>query len=111
MNQPFNLYDLAHLYKFRMAAAGIIRDILSAVEQSDRDVLTEAIRRAWWDKDRQPSGKPVEELLKNAEKNLRVFPVRFAGSLNSIPCSGDADGEPTEESVEDRVEKLRDLVY
>jgi hypothetical protein len=110
MNQPFNLYDLYHLYKFRMAAAGIIRDILSAVEQSDRDVLTEAIRRAWWDKDHQPSGNPVEKLLKNAEKNLRVFPVRFSGSLNSIPCPGDADGEPTGESVEDRVEKLRDLV-
>ncbi len=110
MNQPFNLYDLDHLFNFRMAAAGIIRDILSAVEQCDRGVLTEAIRRAWWDKDHQPSGEPAVKLLKNAEKNLRVFPVRFAGSLNSIPCPGDADGEPTEESVEDSVEKLRDLV-
>ena len=111
MNQPFNLYDLYHLYKFRMAAAGIIRDILSAVEQSDRRDLTEAVRGDWWDKDHRPSGEPAVKLLKNAEKHLRVFPVKFSGSLDSIPCPGDADGEPTEESVEDRVEKLRDLVY
>lgn len=111
MNQPFKIYDREHLYNFRMAAAGIIRDILSAVEQSDRSVLTEAVREDWWDKDHRPSEKSVELLLKNAEKNLRVFPVKFAGSLDSIPCPGDADGEPAEESVEDCVEGLRDLIY
>lgn len=108
MNRPFNIYDQKHLHRLRMAAAGIVRDILSALEQCDRSVLTEAIREDWWNKGRQPSGKPVNVLLKNAAKNLRDFFAKFGGSLNSMPCPGDTDDGSAEDSAEVRIEKLRD---
>ena len=108
MNQPFNVNDDEHIRRLREVAAGIIRDLLSAAngDDSSGSVLTPEIREQWWNAKNKPSRKPVDRLLNNAANNLRAFPVQFAGSLNSVAYS-DTDNQ---ETVEDRVESLRDHI-
>jgi|GEM_PF-3757993 hypothetical protein len=106
-NLPFDPTDSRELEKFRKSAAGILRDILSAVHQHSPGFLPDDVRRQWFNGRNQPSELSIERLLRNAASNLGSFPDRFGGSLNSLPFS-----EETEAScVEERCEELYHLVF
>ena len=105
-NRPFDSSDPEQLEQFRKAAAGIIRDILSAVNQTRPQVLTSAARQQWWNNKKQPSMRAPKDLLENAAQNLQRFKRDFVGYVDSLPSPKDGnDLSPDEQS-----EQLWDLV-
>ena len=105
-NRPIDPRDLADPSRFRTAAAGIIRDLLSAVQLASPAILTDEIRQPWWNDKIQPAKRPVEYFLRLAAANRRKFAEEFAGYLDSVPVLDLEDGP----AVEDYVERLRELV-
>ncbi len=105
-NRPFDSSDPKQLVQFRKAAAGIIRDILSAVNQTHQKVLTNTTRQHWWTNKKQPSTRAPKKLLENAAQNLRRFERDFVGYGDSLPSPNNENGL----SPDEQLEQLRDLV-
>lgn len=117
MNRPFNIQDQKHLFRFRKDAAAIIRDILSAVEQNQPELLDPEVKRQWWNtpvdpsnvlsaKENKPSTAPPQQLLKNAGRNLQQFTGKYAGTIDSI-AAPDEEGDVLPETPAERVDKLK----
>lgn len=105
-NSPFNTDDLEHVGQFRLAAAGIVRNLLSAVVQVRPELLPDPSRKEWWNDHNKPSNRPIEILLRHSAAKLREFGNDFAGYVNSVPAIVDQ----VQPSIDEHVERLRELI-
>lgn len=106
-NHPSDTTNSEYLQGIRNAAAGIVRDLMSAVLQTDRrDLISEAVRNSWFTGTNLPSTRRVPLLLNNAATNLGNFEAKFGGSSDSIP-SPDDDGSS---SIDDVLLELQGIV-
>lgn len=110
MTVPFDTSSKQHLQEFRHSAASIIRDLMAAVKQGSPALLSKADCAAWWRDRAQPSKASVQKLMKNAAKNLEMFPFRFSGTIDSCPAPFDEVQDEERCGVVEVVERIRDLV-
>lgn len=106
-NRPLDADDRPRLTRYRLVVAGIIRDLLSAVQQACPEVLTSTTRQQWWDKSHLPSLRTPEDLLRHAAIGLRRFARDFVGYMDSLPCPRVGN----DLSPDEQLEQLQDLVF
>lgn len=84
-NHPIDTTDPEYLSRLREDAAGIVRDLMAAVNQTkSRDLITDEDRRQWWNSNNTPSNERPENLLLNAASNLRKFGDSYGGQRTSM---------------------------